>query len=41
LPRSNASISAFLHYAREQGLAGDGIEPEDLFARETRDVLAI
>jgi hypothetical protein len=35
-----ASVT-FLRYAREQGLAGDGIEPEGLFAPETRDALAI
>lgn len=40
-PANLMVLSTFLRYAREQGLAGDGIEPEDLFARETRDALAI
>src|SRR5215471_15096287 len=34
-------LGTFLRYAREQGLAKDDIEPEDLFAPETRDALAI
>ena len=34
-------LGTFLRYAREQGLADDGIEPADLFAPETRDELAI
>jgi 4,5-dihydroxyphthalate decarboxylase len=40
-PANRTVLSTFLRYAHEQGLAGDGIEPEDLFAPETRDTLAI
>src|SRR5215467_3014254 len=40
-PANLLVLSTFLRYAREQGLADDGIEPEDLFAPETRDELAI
>jgi 4,5-dihydroxyphthalate decarboxylase len=40
-PANLMVLNTFLRYAREQGLAGDGIEPEDLFAPETRDALAI
>ena len=40
-PANLTVLSTFLRYAREQGLADDGIEPEDLFAPETRDELAI
>lgn len=35
------TLATFLRYAREQGIAADGIEPADLFAPETLDVLAI
>jgi 4,5-dihydroxyphthalate decarboxylase len=40
-PANRTVLGTFLRYAREQGLAGDGIEPADLFAPETRDELAI
>jgi 4,5-dihydroxyphthalate decarboxylase len=40
-PANRMVLSTFLRYAREQGLARDGIEPDDLFAPETRDALAI
>ena len=40
-PANRMVLSTFLRYAREQGLARDGIEPGDLFAPETRDALAI
>jgi 4,5-dihydroxyphthalate decarboxylase len=40
-PANRTALSTFLRYAREQGLAHDGIEPGDLFAPETRDELAI
>ena len=40
-PANLMVLSTFLRYAREQGLAGDGMEPADLFAPETRDALAI
>ena len=40
-PANRVVLSTFLRYAREQGLAGDGIEPGDLFAPETRDELVI
>ncbi len=35
------TLATFPRYAREQGLAAGGIEPGDLFAPETLDVLAI
>jgi len=40
-PANRKVLSTFLRYAREQGLAQDGTGPEDLFARETREELAI
>ena len=40
-PANRTVLSTFLRYAREQGLARDGIGPEDLFAPETRDELVI
>ena len=40
-PANLMVLNTFLRYAREQGLAGDGIEPADLFAPETHDALAI
>jgi len=40
-PANRTVLGTFLRYAREQGLAPDGIEPPDLFAPETRDELAI
>ena len=40
-PANRTALSTFLRYAREQGLARDGLGPADLFAYETRDELAI
>jgi 4,5-dihydroxyphthalate decarboxylase len=42
LTRANEhTLSTFLRYSREQGLATDGAGPRDLFAPETLDALAI
>ena len=41
LDRNRETLSTFLRYAHEQGLAKDRLHPEDLFAPETLEAFRI